>query len=448
MAATGNTLQPGLSARPASSSARLPFGWPVYALFGGFPLWWALGMGELIWPIMAVPMVLRLLTMERVRLPRGFGWYALFMLWMLMSAIELNGPDRLIGFAYRALLYVSTVVVLLFVYNAPKRLVPNSALVKTMLAFWLATVAGGLAGLVVPDLEFKTVAEALMPARLLANDFIYTMVHPSVAQTQTFLGYPVPRPKAPFVYTNDWGGTYALLVPFLIAGYGLIRTFWKRTIIKVLAVLSLLPVVFSLNRTLWLCLVVTGVYGSFRLAARGKKSGLQGIVAVCLLFFFILNFGPTKSLIDDRVNTPHSNQGRTTLYKEAIEGVKESPALGFGAPRPSVRNPNLPSVGTQGQFWLVLYSHGIPGALLFTGFLVYAMGRSRRARSDIGLWCHVCILVAVIQMPFYGLLAAQMHVIMVAIALVERDRVEPDPERKAAAAIDQPELAGTGSPVL
>jgi hypothetical protein len=445
MAATGNTLQPGLSSRRASKTARLPFGWPVYALFGGFPLWWALGLGELIWPILAVPMLLKLLTMSRVRLPRGFGWYALFMIWMLFSAMELNGPDRLIGFAYRFLLYAATVVILLFVYNAPKRLLSNSSLVKTMVAFWLATVAGGLAGLIVPELEFKTLAEALMPARLLANDFIYTMVHPSVAQVQTFLGYPVPRPKAPFVYTNDWGGTYALLVPFLIAGYGLIKTFWKRTIIKVLAVLSLLPVVFSLNRTLWLCLVITGVYGSFRLAARGKKSGLQGIVAVCLLFFFILNFGPTKSLIDDRVSTPHSNQGRTTLYKEAINSVSDSPLLGFGAPRPSVRNPNLPSVGTQGQFWLVLYSHGIPGALFFTGFLVYALGRGRRAKSDIGLWCHVCVLVAVVQMPFYGLLAAQLHVIMVAIALVERDRVEPDPEPEIIE--DRRELVALGSPV-
>jgi hypothetical protein len=84
-------------------------------------------------------------------------------------------------------------------------------------------------------------------------------------------------------------------------------------------------------------------------------------------------------------------------------------------------------VGTQGQFWLVLYSHGIPGAFLFPAFLVFALGRSRRTRSNIGLWCHVCILVAVVQMPFYGLLAAQLHVIMVAIAIVERDKLDPDP---------------------
>ena len=80
MAATGTTLQPGLSTRARPGGARLPYGWPLYAIFVLFPLWWILGAASLIWPLMAVPMALSLLARERVRVPRGFGLYLLFFL--------------------------------------------------------------------------------------------------------------------------------------------------------------------------------------------------------------------------------------------------------------------------------------------------------------------------------------------------------------------------------
>ncbi len=45
-------------------------------------------------------------------------------------------------------------------------------------------------------------------------------VHPRFADVQDILGYPVSRPSAPFIYTNDWGGNFALLIPFVILGVG------------------------------------------------------------------------------------------------------------------------------------------------------------------------------------------------------------------------------------
>ena len=427
MAATGTIPHPGVTAvRPRT--ARLPYAWPLYALFLGFPVWWFLGMGSFIWPIMAVPMGLSLITRERVRVPRGFGLFLLFYMWMLASALQINGPDRMIGFAFRAMLYGAAGIICLYVYNAPKRLLPDHTLVKVMAFFWVIVVAGGLLGVFAPTWEFSTLTEKLIPGRLLANEFVATLVHPTTAQIQTFLGYSVPRPRAPFVYTNDWGGNYALLVPFLVAGWSQIRTLFRRNLVRLLAVVSLLPVVFSLNRMLWFCLVVTAVYASARFAMRGRKGGVQGVLAFGLVFLMVFSFGPTRQLIDDRLATPHSNQGRTILYKEAADSVQKSPLLGYGGPRPSQANPNLPSVGTQGQFWLVLFSHGIPGALLFVSFFAYACWRTRRARSATALWCHVVVLLALVQMPFYGLLPSQLAIIMIAIAIASREASEPDPE--------------------
>lgn len=430
MAATGTIPHPGVPAvRPAApsrSGARLPYAWPLYALFVAFPLWWVLGLGAFIWPVLATPMAFSLIARERIRFPRGFGLYLLFMLWMMASSLEISGPDRMIGFIFRSMLYASAGITCLYVYNAPKRLLPTNSVVKLMASFWVIVVAGGMLGIMNPTLEFTTLAERLVPQRLLANDYVYTLVHPTTAQIQTFLGYNVPRPRAPFVYTNDWGGTFALLVPFVFAAWAQVRSLARRSLVRLLAIISLLPVVFSLNRVLWLCLIVAVVYGSTRFALRGRKGGIQGALAFVAVFVMVFTFGPTRQLIDDRLATPHSNRGRAILYQEAAESVGESPLLGYGAPRPSQANPNLPSVGTQGQFWLVLFSHGIPGALLFVSFFAFACWRSGRARTPAALWCHVVVLLALVQMPFYGLLSAQLHVVMIAIALAAREARDPD----------------------
>jgi polysaccharide biosynthesis protein PslJ len=426
MAAIGATLQPPMT-RVRQQAARLPYGWPLYALFVGFPAWWALGLAPFIWLIIAVPMAFSLIARSRVRIPKGFGLYVLFFMWMLATFVQLNGPDRAIGFLFRAGLYTSGAVIGLWVYNAPKRLLPTQTVVRIMAFFWIVVVAGGLFGMISPTFQFTSLVEHFLPKRLLANDFVYSLVHPAAAQVQTFLGYPVPRPTAPFTFTNDWGANFALLVPFAMAAWAQTKNAFRKHLLRAIAVVSLFPVIFSLNRVLWFCLVVCMVYGAVRFALRGRVGAVQGVVALGIVVVVMFTVGPMGKLINDRVNTPHSNQGREILYSEAADSVGRSPLLGYGAPRPSQINPNLPSVGTQGQFWLVLFSHGIPGALFFVSFLVYGVWQTRRAPTPTTMWCHIVVLLGVVMMPFYGLFEAQIHVIFVALALALRETVEPDP---------------------
>jgi hypothetical protein len=100
--------------------------------------------------------------------------------------------------------------------------------------------------------------------------------------------------------------------------------------------------------------------------------------------------------------------------------------MGYGAPRASQRNPNLPPVGTQGQFWMVFFSHGFPGAFFFVGFAFVATWRTRRARTNPALWCHISLLLGIVMMPFYGWLHMEIHIIAVAFALACREMIDPD----------------------
>ena len=84
-------------------------------------------------------------------------------------------------------------------------------------------------------------------------------------------------------------------------------------------------------------------------------------------------------------------------------------------------NPNAPPVGTQGQLWEVLVSHGIPGAILFVWWFVFQFWRLRRTSPEVVLWSHTVILIALIQMPFYDSIGIPLAVIMIAIAVASRE---------------------------
>src|SRR5206468_9482492 len=74
----------------------------------------------------------------------------------------------------------------------------------------------------------------------------------------------------------------------------------------------------------------------------------------------------------------------------------------------------------------VFFSHGVPGAFFFVGYFVYATWRTRKAKTNAALWCHIVLLLAVVQMPFYGLLHMQVHILAVAFALACREMEDPD----------------------
>lgn len=395
-------------------------------MFLGFPLWWALGIGAFIWPVLALPMGLSLVRRPSLRVPRGFWLWLLFLLWVAGSGTQLSEGSRGIPWGYRAATYVAATVLFLYIYNEPKHRLPDRRVLLTLAVFWAYVALGGLLGVLAPRFEFVSPFERILPARLASNAFVQALVHPASAQISTFLGYEVPRPKAPFEYTNDWGSVFALAAPFAIAAWPHIRRPRWRIAAIALLLISLVPVVLSLNRGLWLSLGVGLTYVVIRSTAEGHDRPLVGVAFGLILVTAFAIATPLRDVIEARIGTPHSNQRREALYVETISGSLRSPIFGFGAPRPSERNPALPSVGTQGQLWLVLYSQGVPGLLFYSGWYFVAYLRTLKRSSWTALWCNVVILIALLQLPYYGHLAAQLQVIMVAAALGLRAGRSPE----------------------
>ncbi len=407
-------------AAPSLRSRLFVPGWPLVLALGGFPLWAVLGLAQAIWVIAAAFMAVDLIRAKGVRIPRGFGLWVCFIVWSLMSVVMLvPSAGALLAFAYRSSVYIAAGIILLYVYNLPESAVSTERILKLLFVPAGVVVLGGFAGLMLYNVEFGPLI-ALVPAGL-REGFVTDLLQPRFAQVQTFLGFELPRPAYPYRFTNQWGAVLATLVPLSFAGWSRLRGL-ARVVFPGLVLVASIPIVVSVNRGLWLSVIAVFSYVIARRAYAGQRvRAVQALLGVAVLAL-VISLTPLSNFVVDRANSDHSNRSRSTLYALVIEEVQESPVLGFGAPRPNPDNPFLPPVGTHGQFWMVLFSHGYPAAMLFVGFLVSMIVRTGRDLDRERLWLHAAVVALLVQMWFYNLLPGSLCLGFLTLGLLLRHR--------------------------
>jgi hypothetical protein len=431
----------------------LPGGWPMYALYLGFPLWWVLGVSELAFIAVAIPMGARLVRQRPVRLPRGFGLWLLFLLFLLVGVFVLQasapgsiqtdgGFGRYLTFSYRVAVYLAATVVLLYVGNLSERELPTQRVVRLLGYMFVVVVIGGLVGTYLPRIEFMSGIEYLLPDGLRDNAFVQSLVHPRTSEVQTVLGYEENRPVAPFAYANSWGANFSLYLPFFLLSWLGPGAGWRRSAAPVVLIASAIPVVYSLNRGLWGAIGLGLVYVVFRVAAMGKVLAVYGLVTGIVLAAVLFVFSPLGDLANERLNHQHSNDRRSQLSELTISSVVQgSPIIGFGTTRnvqgsffsiaggDTVQCPNcgVPPLGTQGVFFSVVFFQGLAGAALFLGFFAVRFARHWRDRGRLAIAGCAILLMCGLEMFVYDFGSATFFTLMIAIALMWRNE-EPSHE--------------------
>lgn len=420
-----------------SGGPRIPVTWPLAVSYVGFPIWWLLGISAFIWPIVAIPQTMALIWRRWARAPVViFLWFA-FTSWVLLSGLQLTSATKITTFCYRLALYAGAGIMFLYVYNLPRRRGLGTKVLRILTIFWMIVVAGGYAGILLRASTFTPPIDHVLPQGLRNQQFVHELVQPVFAEMQAFLGHPIPRPAAPFAYTNNWGGNIAVLTPVAVAAaVAAGRGPRRRLIIAVLAA-SLVPMVFSLNRGMFLSLAVAILYVAARLALRGRLGSLVSVLALTALLVIVVALTPLGHLVTASFSSTHghSNATRLSLYQQAAAGANASPVFGHGEPQPVTGSvlAGTPAIGTQGQLWMVLYSNGYPAAVFFVAFFLGVLWQTRRARGTVGLWLHTVSLVALVQIPVYGWLPDELQVVMVVAALAYRCCWRPEHARARSA---------------
>jgi O-antigen ligase len=278
-----------------------------------------------------------------------------------------------------------------------------------------------------PLLVVRTPAYYVLQAAasgIAANDFVNHMVVRRLAQfnPDSYLGVAA-RPSAPFLYANNWGNVYSLLLPVVIAYLVSLRRsrrprdrMVRRSLVAAIA-LSVPPAAYTLNRGMLIGLGVAAVYLAVRLAARGRVSAM--LVIALLAVAGAVAF---ERLAGSRLETRLQGSGtstRASLYVQSIELARKSPIFGYGVP-PTSLDPSAPPVGTQGQFWMVLVSNGPVAVAAFLSFFAGAWLRSWRRWDTIGLTASALCLVAVVELGFYGAVPYGLPIMMVLAAVALR----------------------------
>lgn len=421
--------------------------WPFTGLFLLFPLWWALGLADIVVIPLAGAMALYLARTKTVRIPSGFGIWCLFVVFMLCSVTELDRSKQYLTFIYRALFYLSVTVVLVYVYNARRRL-PAKRILGQLTGYWAVVVAGGFLGVLDPNGSLRTpayyVVSRAVPG-LLSNALVTTMVIRPFSQYSPDNYFQVPpRPAAPFLFTNEWGSAYSLLLPLVLLFFAHTRRRGaaRRTLL-VLIPLSAVPAILTANRGMMIGLGVALVYSGVRLAQRRNYRATAALGLLAAIGAGLWFSHPLQQNLGSR--TAVSTSTRLSVYEQALHAVASSPFFGFGVPISS-DNQYDPAVGTQGQFWMVLVSHGVIAALCFTGFFVIVTARAARRTDAIGLVGSTVILVATIELLYYGLVPYGLPIVMSVAALALRPAESSACTLGRSGFVHHPQLAGTERP--
>lgn len=434
------------SAKPVALPA-----WPVAALLALYPLWWALGLGVLIFPILALPMVVLLLRRRfagrPILLPPGIAWWLLFLAAVVIS-IGVLGVDppgtvpehasaRMVAVVYKLGMYLALTVLLIYAGNLTEEELPRRRLVRLLGGLFVVTVAGGLLGIVAGKFQFTSPVEWLLPASLRDKSFVQSLVHPYAAQIMDIVGGHKPRPAAPWGYTNTWGNNFCLLVGWLVVGAWSGGT--KRKAFAVLCLLvSIVPAVVSLNRGLWIGLGLLIGYVAVRYVLMGKVWILGAVAVAGAALMLALVASPLGGVVSARLDNGKSNGVRSYLIDKAVTGVAGSPIVGYGGTRNTrggrqsitvgesagcERCGNF-TIGGNGQLWQVLYSHGIAGTAGYLGFFAYGLWRFRRDRSAIGIAGSAAIVTSFSAMLWYNTLVTPLAFMFLAFALLWRNEIE------------------------
>jgi hypothetical protein len=373
-----------------------------------------------MWLAMAVPAVGWLWARRSVRTPPGFGMWALFVGWMLLSGSQLASFADVRPFVVRAAIYVAAGILFVFAYNLPPG---HSIKLRRALVFFFGfIIATGIAAIVLPVSDFATPFERALPRSIASFEFVRQMVHGHISQTHVFLGFPVNRPAAPFAFTNEWGSGVGILAPIAAYGVSRARAGTARRLAIVGALLAMVPIIYSLNRGLWLSLAVAVVYVSIRLAVHGRARPLINVIGATVVLAGLILMTPLGSLAAERLDTGHSDDRRADLVGQSVATTLEAPLFGHGGPVIDIESPDRAPIGTHGQIYLLGVSHGIPGALAYLATLGVVLIRSRRGGPDTAaFWANAAIFVALTQVAFYSHLQVQIHLIMLIAALAVRD---------------------------
>jgi O-antigen ligase len=261
------------------------------------------------------------------------------------------------------------------------------------------------------------------------------------------LGTPSPRPKAPFEYTNSWGGNISVLGIWFLVGWWAHGSPRRRWVAALVVVVAVVPIVYSLNRGLWIGIGVSLGYALLRLVARGRIGAVVAVLAAGVLAVGVVALSPLHNVIQSRLEHGQSNTLRASLSQQVVDVTTHSPIVGYGSTRTAPGSPQSIAVGktstcaqcgnaplgSTGQMWYDIIASGFVGAGLYLLFFLQYLWRYRRDRTAIGVAGQLVMILIAVYGLVYDAVPSLLPFYMLSVALLWRNDMAARAHRQAAA---------------
>lgn len=422
--------------------------WPLTVPLIGLPIWWVLGVWQFMVIAMAIPMGIYLIRQRSIAVPRGFAMWLLWMAWLVTGVLvlQVDAPsavpgfnlNRYVSFGFRYAWYVAATIVSLYVVNT-RHVLSSQTIIRAVAWLFVWFTAGGILGLFAPGIDFPSVLQALLPDSVARNPFVNSLMRIRVAQVQDVLGTPLPRPSAPFFYTNEWGFATAISLPFFVAAWWARGWRWRIAMLFVLAA-GLFAIVSSLNRGVWIAVLSAVGLAIVQTTLQGRFKAIAVSAVVMLATLILVLFSPLSDAVTGRLDSGVSDEVRGNLAMTAVESAAAgSPIVGFGSTRDVAGTFSsiaggatdlcprceAPPLGTHGQLWLVTFGAGFVGVLLYAGFIVSQFVRTSRVRSSFAMAASASLLLLVVTLPFYNSVGIPIYLGLLGVGLLARESRSP-----------------------
>jgi O-antigen ligase len=275
----------------------------------------------------------------------------------------------------------------------------------------------------------------VLPHSIRDIPYVHALVHPAVSQVQSLLGDGQNgRAAAPFPYTNTWANNISLLLVWFVCSWGLDGSAKRRWACGAVLAVSVIPIVYSLNRGLWIGIVFSVLWVAVRLFLRGKVAALLAVLAAAIAGLLAFVASPLHDTFQARLENQNSNGIRSYLSGQAVRGAIASPVLGWAGPRktegsdlsiavgktPQCQLCGAFSIGGNGQLWAVIFDRGFVGAALYFGFFAACLWLYRKDRSPPAQAATLVVALSFVYMFVYNAVPAALTLTMISIGVLWR----------------------------
>lgn len=355
------------------------------------PLWWLLGIDQLVWPFAVALLLLRsMLLGVRMQAPAVFALASGALLVAMVAASTMVADGRELTYVRNLGVHMGGWGLAVLVI-ATHRTIDQVAATLRALAFTFAFVAAaGAMGALGVRWVFDTPMYGVM-GPFLDSAYVQPMVTKSLVHNEaTWFSQGFLRPRGLMLFPNILGAVAALsLAAKLLLTPP--RRRWFRWTLYASAAIEVGVIVATLSRSTWLALLI-GLIVVVLTSRLRSRAGMPTVHLLIVLGAALALTGALDVVVERIVHRGHSNEVRLETYMLTLDAVLDSPAtllIGHGTQRGD--DALTVPVGSHSTYLGMLFKYGAFGLLAY-GVLLWSawrkvlraqMSRSWRVRPDI-----------------------------------------------------------------